>query len=122
MFDAPHSQVLRLIAAQAVNTPDKVALVTGLQRVTYAQLAEHVEGAAAYLHARGIKSGDYILLSAQKELEFVYLYLAAHLLGIVNVVIDSAAPKERLDYIVGIVHPVAMFGGAVDAEGYDFIP
>lgn len=122
MFDAPHSQVLRLIAAQAVNTPDKVALVTGLQRVTYAQLADHVEGAAAYLHAKVIKSGDHILLSAQKELEFVYLYLAAHLLGIVNVVIDSAAPKERLDYIVDIVHPVAMFGGAVDAEGYDFIP
>ena len=122
MFDAPHSQVLRLIAAQAVNTPDKVALVAGLQRVTYTQLAANVQGAAAYLHARGIKSGDHILLSAQKELEFVYLYFAAHLLGIVNVVVDSAAPKERLDYIVGIVHPVAMFGSAVNAEGYDFIP
>lgn len=122
MFDAPHSQVLRLIAAQAVNTPDKVALVAGTQRVTYTQLAINVEGAAAYLHARGIKSGDHILLSAQKELEFVYLYLAAHLLGIVNVVVDSAAPKERLDYILGIVKPVAMFGSAVNAVGYDFIP
>ena len=122
MFDAPHSQVLRLIAAHAVNTPDKVALVTGQQRVTYAQLAANVEGAAAYLHARGIKSGEHILLSAQKELEFVYLYLAAHLLGIVNVVVDSAAPRERLDYIVGIVKPVAMFGDAANADGYNFTP
>ena len=122
MFDAPHSQVLRLIAAHAVNTPDKVALVTGLRRVTYAQLAANVQGAAAYLHAQGIKSGDHILLSAQKELEFVYLYLGAHLLGIVNVVVDAAVPRERLDYIVGIVKPVALFGAAVDASGYNFTP
>ena len=122
MFDAPHSQVLRLIAAHAVNTPDKVALVSGSRRVTYAQLAANVEGAAAYLHAQGIKSGDHILLSAQKEPEFVYLYLGAHLLGIVNVVVDAAAPRERLDYIVGIVKPVAMFGTAVDASGYNFTP
>ena len=122
MFDAPHSQVLRLIAAHAVNTPDKVALVTGQHRVTYAQLATSVEGAAAYLHAQGIKTGDHILLSAQKELEFVYIYLAAHLLGIVNVVVDSAAPRERLDYIVGIVQPVAMFGDAANADGYKFTP
>ena len=122
MFDAPHSQVLRLIAAHAVNTPEKVALVTGQQRVTYAQLAANVEGAAAYLHAQEIKSGDHILLSAQKELEFVYIYLGAHLLGIVNVIVDAAAPRERLDYIVGIVKPVALFGAAVDASGYDFTP
>lgn len=122
MFDAPHSQVLRLIAAHAVNTPNKVALVSGSRRVTYAQLAANVEGAAAYLHAQGIKFGDHILLSAQKELEFVYLYLGAHLLGIVNVVVDAAAPRERLDYIVGIVKPVALFGTAVDASGYNFTP
>ena len=122
MFDAPHSQVLRLIAAHAVNTPEKVALVSGSRRVTYVQLAANVEGAAAYLHAQGIKSGDHILLSAQKELEFVYLYLGAHLLGVVNVVVDAAAPRERLDYIVGIVKPVALFGAAVDATGYNFTP
>ena len=122
MFDAPHSQVLRLIAAHAVNTPDKVALVSGSRRVTYAQLAANVEGAAAYLQAHGIQPGDHILLSAQKELEFVYLYLGAHLLGVVNVVVDAAAPRERLDYIVGIVKPVALFGTAVDATGYIFTP
>jgi long-chain acyl-CoA synthetase len=50
------------------------------------------------------------VLTARKEVEFVYLYFAAHLLGIVNVVIDPSSPDDRLDYINSIVQPVALFG------------
>lgn len=122
MIDAPHSPVLRAIAAHAVKTPDKLALVSGPNRVTYAQLMAHVEHAAAYLLSHGYMKGDYILLSAQKEVEFVYLYLAAHLLGIVNVVVDSASPAERLDYIIDIVRPVALFGAGNVTGQHRFTP
>lgn len=110
MRDVTHSRLLCTIAEHAATSPCKVALVAGASRITYTQLVHNIHCAAGYLHSRGIKRGDYILLSAQKELEFVYLYFAAHLMGAINVVVDAAAPQERLDYINGIIHPVASFG------------
>ncbi len=110
MFDSPHSPVLCDILRHSTDTPDKVALVEGSNRVTYGQLVAHIEGAARYLRSMDIKTGDSILLAARKEVEFVYLYFAAHLLGIVNVVVDPTSPADRLNYIKSIVKPAAMFG------------
>lgn len=110
MFDATHSPVLCDILRQAMKTPDKIALVEGVKRVSYTQLVSNIEAAACFLSASGLRRGDHILLSANKETEFVYLYFAAHLMGVVNVVVDSASPRERLDYITGIVNPEILFG------------
>lgn len=110
MFDAPHSHVLAMIAAHATSVPDKIALVSGDNRITYSQLLTSIEYAAAQLQAMGLQRGDRILLAVQKETEFVFLYLAAHLLGIVNVVVDSSAPADRLNYISSITRPVMAFG------------
>lgn len=120
MIDAPHSLVLCRIASHATTTPDKVALVQGEIRVTYSQLAARIEQAAQYLLAKGISPGDRIILSASKEVEFVYLYLGAHLVGIVNVVVDPAAPVDRLEYINGVVKPAAVFGTAAVQGGTPF--
>ena len=109
MIKAPHSPLLCKIAEHAINTPDKVALVEAGHRVTYAQLIAHVESAAGLLMCLRIKQGDRILLMAQKELEFIYLYLACHLMGVVCVVVDSSAPQERLNYIARVVNPVMVF-------------
>lgn len=110
MFDAPHSRVLCDILRHAMEHPDKIALVEGDNRVSYSQLVTNIEAAARFLSASGLQKGDHILLSANKEAEFVYLYLAAHLLGVVNVVVDSASPRERLDYIISIVNPAILIG------------
>jgi len=110
MFDATHSPVLCAITRHATVTPDKVALIEGQNRITYGQLVTNIEAAARFLHSINVTAGDYIVLAARKEVEFVYLYLAAHLLGVVNVVIDPASPQDRLDYILSIVKPVALFG------------
>ena len=122
MLKADHSHVLASIASHAISTPDKVALVEGNNRVSYARLAANIEHAAAYLQAMGLKQGDHIVLSAQKELGFVYLYLAAHLIGVVNVVVDSALPADRIDYIIGVTHPVAVFGDRLRQDGFSVIP
>lgn len=112
MFDAPHSRLLCDILKHAKETPDKIALVDGEQRVSYRQLVERVESASAYLNSQGISRGDYIMLMAQKEPAFVYFYLAAHLLGIINVVVDAASPQERIEYILDLTKPIAVFGNS----------
>lgn len=110
MFDAPHSRLLCDILKHAKDTPDKIALVDGDLRVSYRQLVERIEAAAVYLNSQGLCCGDYIMLMAQKEPAFVYLYFAAHLLGIINVVVDAASPQERIEYIMDVTKPVAVFG------------
>lgn len=114
MFEAPHSILLCEISRHAIETPDKIALVEGDTRVTYAQLMANIEQTAQAMHSLGLKSGDRIVLAAQKELGFVYHYFAAHLLGVVNVVVDVASPRERLDYIISVVKPSALFSSGLD--------
>ncbi len=118
MLNASHSALLCAISGHAVTVPDKVALVAGDRRISYSQLAGRIEAAASWLQSLGLKPGDHVLLSAQKELEFVYIYFAAHMLGVVNVVVDSAAPRERLQYIVDVVKPACLFGDNLEVEGY----
>jgi len=113
MFNAPHSTLLCDITRHATNHPDKIALVEGDVRVTYAQLVDYIEHTARLMLAAGLTPGDRIILAAQKEMPFVYYYLAAHLIGVVNVVVDAAAPDERLDYIASVVNPAAVFGNGV---------
>ena len=122
MIDASHSPLLCDIARNALGTPDKIALVDGASRVSYGQLVQHVEAAAQYLQSLGLHPGDRILLSAQKEAQFVYLYLAAHLVGVVNVVTDSASPRERLDYIISVTRPAVLFGNGLDIPGHRCVP
>lgn len=118
MFEAPHSALLCEINRHALNTPDKVALVEGANTVSYAQLLGHIEQTARFMQAKGLKPGDRIVLVAQKELAFVYYYFAAHLLSVVNVVVDAASPRDRLDYIIDIVKPAALFGNmALNIKG-----
>ncbi len=122
MLKAPHSTLLCDIANHATATPDKIALVEGDNRITYAQLVSRIEACALFMQSLGLQVGDRVLLSAQKEKEFIYVYFAAHLLGVVNVVVDSAAPRERLDYIVNIVKPAVCFGEIGVVAGCHIIP
>jgi len=110
MFDAPHRHVLSCIAGHARNNPDKVALVDGEKHITRGQLVSGIEDAASFLISIGLRKGDRLLLSARKELEFVYLYFGAQLLGVVNVVVDATSPQERLDFAIQATKPSAIVG------------
>ena len=73
MIDTPHSPVLCEIVGHAQRTPDKIALVDGTQRVSYARLVSMIGATAVYLQSLGLSAGDRILLTAEKEVEFVCL-------------------------------------------------
>ena len=122
MINAPHSPVLCVIVRHALETPDKIALVEGDCRISYARLMANIEAAAWFLQEIGIKQKDRIIIAAQKEVEFVYLYFAAHALGIVNVVVDALSPGDRLDYIIDVVKPAAIFGNNLSVSGHSVIP
>src|SRR6476659_10006818 len=78
--------------------PNKVALEfidPPLQRVTYAELDELVNRAAAYLQSLGLQAGDRVALQLSKSLEFILLRLAAIILPL-----NLAYPPDELKYFL----------------------
>lgn len=105
-----HSPILQTVEQHATQMPNKIAFIVGEQQITYSQLMDNVRQMAGCLHKLGIQQGDYIILSAHKDVEFVYIYLASHLLGVVNVVIDAETNEERLAYIENKIQPKLCIG------------
>lgn len=105
-----HCGILQALMQHAESQPDKNAIVVGSNEVTYAQLKANVQLAAGLLASMGMKAGDRIMLSAHKDIEFVYLYLGAHILGVTNVIVDAESKEERLRYIEEKTQPVCCFG------------
>lgn len=105
-----HSPILQAVEQHAAQTPDKIAFIVGEQQISYSQLMDKVHQTAGMMFQLGILSGDRIILSAHKDVEFIYVYLASHLLGVVNVVIDAETNEERLSYIERKTQPKYCFG------------
>ena len=106
-----HSPILSAIHMHAVKSPQAAALVSATRElVTYADLFGKIVQAAAFLRERGLRKGDRIALSAQTELDFIYVYFAAHLLDVVNVVVDANANPKKLEYILELTKPKLAFG------------
>lgn len=83
----------------AQGTPDKVAVISGKNSVTYQQLCCRSLSASDIL-SRILNQGDTLILSAGKQIEFLYVYLGAHLSGIRVVPIAPDTNPTKLEYIV----------------------
>lgn len=105
-----HSPLLDVVFSNAQEISDKVALVAKGEEITYSQLAERVRQAATFLDSKGIGAKTRILLSAQKDAKFIFLYLGAHLLGATSVIVDSESNPDRLRYIEKATNPSYCFG------------
>lgn len=104
------SPLLTDIINIAKTNPQKTAIILNDLRISYADLILNVRKTASFMVSAGLNARDKIILSGQKDIEFVYIYLASHLLGIINVIIDSHSNKTRLDFIEASVSPKMCFG------------
>lgn len=105
------SPLLDAIAVHAQDTPDKTAVITlSGDKITYKSLLDHICQAATYLQIKGIGKDDRIMISAQKEVEFIYFYFASHMIGAINVVVDAKNNAAHLEYISSVVEPSLSIG------------
>lgn len=105
-----HSPLLQCLLHHAEATPEKTAFIVDGCEVTYASLLLNSRKAASLLLDKGVKAEDRIVLSAHKDIEFIYLYFGAQILGVTNVIVDAASNRERLDYIEKKTQPACCFG------------
>jgi len=110
-----------LLAERARITSDRVALVsveTG-ERLTYAQLNERANDAAAMILDAGLDAGDRAGLFAQNSIDFIALFFGALKTGVVVVPLSTRATAHELSIIAADCGMKILFhdGSAPDLNG-----
>lgn len=101
MSKIPASKTLpRLLEEQALNYPDREALVGSGRRLTYAQLRAEVTRLAARLHGLGVRKGDKVAILMGNRPEWVLSALAITSLGGVMVALNTWSTAPELDYLI----------------------
>jgi amino acid adenylation domain-containing protein len=91
-----------------VDDPDRVALVCGPVRHSYADLAERAGGVAMALRGQGVRRGDRVALFLDNGVEFVAGLLAALRLGAVFMPINPSTKKDKLAYMLDDARATAL--------------
>ena len=96
---------------QAKEHPDKLAVVSGKDTATYAQLTARILAAKDYIKSLpGYVEGSSIMLAAGKQIEFLYAYFGAHLAGLIVAPIDAETNPTRFSYIADAINPFCVIG------------
>ena len=102
--------VIQALSLRATMHPDRDALVTGDQRVSYGELWIRIVAAAHELARCGVGQDDRVILAAPSVPAFVYGYFATHLVGATAVVLDPDAPAPRREELFRRARPKIAFG------------
>lgn len=89
------------VAWWARTEPQRLALVYAGQRLSYADLQQRVEHAAALLCARGIGAGDVVALLMKNSAAFLELSLAIAHVGAVLLPVNYRLGADEVGYIAG---------------------
>jgi amino acid adenylation domain-containing protein len=92
----PFVPVHARIAAQAVRTPDAVAIVDGGRVLSYRALDEHANRLARVLRRRGVGPESRVGVCLERGAELIVARLAVLRAGAAYVALDPAYPPERL--------------------------
>jgi 2,3-dihydroxybenzoate-AMP ligase len=74
-----------MFARSARRSPEKLALVQGDERLTYAALLARIQDRAARFAGVGLQRGELVLIQLPNTIEFVVSYLALNMIGVVPV-------------------------------------
>ncbi|MDQ0703047.1 arthrofactin-type cyclic lipopeptide synthetase A [Pseudomonas sp. W3I7] len=98
----------RRIEAQAVRTPDAIAVAHLGRQLTYAQLDQQANALAHQLLEHGVQPDDRVAIVARRGLDTVAGLLAILKSGACYVPVDPAHPAERLNYLLHDSAPVVV--------------
>lgn len=102
----------------ANRSPDATAIVDPRRRLTYASLNREVDEMAAGFRARGIGTGDTVLLQLPNSAEFVVVFFAIVRLGAVPILLLPAHRRAEIEHVAALAEAVAYIV-ADRHEGHD---
>lgn len=105
----PSDRILStILTRQAERYGDRVLLVSGETRWSYAQTAAIAAASAQTLVDAGIKPGDRVALMCSNRPEFLQVYLGCAWLGAIAVPINTALRGFQLSHIFRNSHPALL--------------
>src|SRR4030088_3643223 len=110
-----------MVAAAASRNPDGDALVCGIRRMTWREVAQQSAQIAAGLRKMGLRSGDRVALLLGNRIEFVLAMFGAAHLGLVTVLLSTRQQKPEIAYVLSdcgaklLIHEAALTDRLPDA-------
>ncbi|MCP4661299.1 MAG: amino acid adenylation domain-containing protein, partial [bacterium] len=101
--DAPATaaaSIAELVAVQAGRTPERVALVCGEKRVSYAELERRVNRTAHYLQGLGAGPEVPVGMAIERSVDLIVAMLGVFRSGGFLVPLDRTLPADRLSFII----------------------
>ncbi len=89
------------IRHHALRTPDRLAIVYGDQRITYADFHDRILRMAGFLAGRGIAEGDVVAVVMKNSTAFLEIAFAASHLGAVFLPINFRLARAEVGFITG---------------------
>lgn len=102
--------IVETIAGHALRQPDKTAIITCSDSISYAVLWHRIVLFAQYLHEFGAAYGACILAEEAHSIDFCVVKFAAHLLGCVFVPVDKRLPAPKVLQIIEKTSASIYFG------------
>ncbi len=97
---AENATLVSLCAAQAERSPDAIALISGEQQLSYAEIHDRALRLARRLAALGVRPGVVVGIALPRTPALVVAVLAVHKAGGAYLALDPAYPAERIHFIV----------------------
>jgi amino acid adenylation domain-containing protein len=106
-----------MVSAQVTRTPDAVAVVHGLDQVTFGDLDARSTRLAARLRDRGVQRGVLVGVCVDRSIEMVVALLGVQKAGGAYVPLDPSYPEQRIEFMLeDSATPVIVSQGAVVAR------
>ncbi|MBN1933389.1 MAG: AMP-binding protein [Anaerolineae bacterium] len=105
----------------AARTPNKVALVCGGRRLTYAEIDGMANRMANALRAQGVNPGDRVALFLPNTVELVVSIFATLKASAVFVIVNATTKSDKLVYLVNNCRATALVTRAREAAAIDAV-
>ena len=113
---APIKRYIDLVHSSALRRPDATAVISGQDRLTFAEVHDRAGRLGAAFRARGLAPGDRVAYLAENELQYIELQSACLRSGYTLVPLNSRLTDPELEYIIRDCGPSLLIGGRKHAE------
>jgi amino acid adenylation domain-containing protein/1-acyl-sn-glycerol-3-phosphate acyltransferase len=96
----PNTTAFQLFQAQVASSPDRVAVICGNRRLTYAELSARAGSLSADLRQAGVGEGSIVGVCLERSADMLVALLAVWGSGAAYVPLDPHVPQARLDLIL----------------------
>ncbi|AOW91618.1 non-ribosomal peptide synthetase [Rhodococcus sp. WMMA185] len=104
----PHDTLPDLYSAQVRRTPTATAVVSGTERLTYAEFDSRVNRLARYLVTKGVGPETVVGVSIPRSLPLLVALYAVMKAGGAYLPVDAEHPLGRTSQVVDTVHPALL--------------